>query len=173
MQYVPADFARELERELAALRDRIAAQSNTEGENDARASALKHAAADSGVGVLPAAGTVVTVGRDPQTISGAETSQAAVPEGWKLVPKIATDEMRRVVEHHATTRPYIYVQELWDAMLAAAPAAPSAGELERISYRIGYVDGANKLTPQVPLTAGERLSIPPSPTPDDKRDAKG
>lgn len=42
--------------------------------------------------------------------------------GMVSVPRIVNDEMREVVERWAMTRPRIYVQELWNAMLSAAPA---------------------------------------------------
>lgn len=47
--------------------------------------------------------------------------------GWVMVPRIVTDEMRRVAERWARDRPRIYVQELWEALLAATPPQTAKG----------------------------------------------
>jgi alpha-L-fucosidase len=45
-----------------------------------------------------------------------------IPEGWRLVPEIVTDDMRREAERWSAYRPHLYVQELWNDMLHAAPS---------------------------------------------------
>ncbi len=45
---------------------------------------------------------------------------SAPPSGYVAVPVGVTDSMRDAAEKWMQTRPHIYIQELWDAMLAAS-----------------------------------------------------
>lgn len=53
---------------------------------------------------------------------------ATVPDGWKLVPVEATDEMVKVGDQKTWVFPS---RECWAAMLSAAPAAPQPAQQER------------------------------------------
>lgn len=67
-------------------------------------------------------GTVVTIEVDDLRALLSASKPAVAPEGWKLVPIEPTAEMVQAglkEQEHETAR------EIWEAMLAASPAAPA------------------------------------------------
>ena len=55
-------------------------------------------------------------------IAALRGAQPAVPEGWRLVPKLTTPKMRAACR--LSRAAMVGSQELWDSMLSAAPTPP-------------------------------------------------
>lgn len=74
---------------------------------------------------LQAVNRVIAAAREVAAQADAQPAVAAVPEGWVMVPKVATPEMReRGSQASVEGLGDLESAEVWAAMLSAAPAAP-------------------------------------------------
>ena len=55
-----------------------------------------------------------------------------IPEGWQLVPKVATPEMTKALYEYA------FAEDSWQAVLAAAPPPPAEEFCEYRKGDFGY-----------------------------------
>ena len=62
----------------------------------------------------------------PCPLHSAPAQQVSVPDGWRLVPVNATEAILDVLYSNGMDESDSLLQDIWSAMLAAAPAAPAA-----------------------------------------------
>ena len=80
----------------------------------------------------------IAMWEEVKRLNAAPVQQVSVQDGWKLVPVNATEAILDVLYSNGMDESDSLLQDIWSAMLAAAPAAPAAdaGLVEALGYQV-------------------------------------